>query len=102
MIFVTVLTCFIYGGREMKTHGSQMSGVDTFNPKTWSTAIGFSVYFFEGIGVVLPINEITAKPESYWKVVIAVLVTTATISVFFGLYCCFAWGDKLDSPLITD
>jgi hypothetical protein len=69
---------------------------------TWSSAIGFSVYYFEGIGVILPISEITAKPDEYYKIVIAVISTTAVLSLIFGNYCCVAWGDNLKSPIITD
>jgi proton-coupled amino acid transporter len=34
-----------------------------FNPKEWPNCIGFAVYSFEGIGVILPIQDITANKE---------------------------------------
>ena len=44
----------------------------------------FSIFSFEGIGVVLPILEITAKPQQYPKVIIAVLITVLVSYVAFG------------------
>lgn len=63
MILITIITVFVYAGKELSLHGSQLDTITKINPTTWSTAIGFSVYYYEGIGVVLPIGEVTAKPE---------------------------------------
>jgi len=45
----------IYGTMDLNKHGSRISEVDVINTKTWADAIGFSVYAYEGIGVILPI-----------------------------------------------
>lgn len=102
MIFLTLLTVIIYGGKHLKDNGSQIGTIQALNSETWSTAIGFSVYYYEGIGVILPVGEVTAKPESYRYVVIGVIFASAAICLLFGNYCCLAWGDQLTTPLITD
>ena len=63
--------------------------------------IGTSVYSYEGIGVILPILEITDKPEQYPKVLMAVLTTVLVVYCFFGEYCLFVYGDLLNDPIIT-
>lgn len=56
MIVLTVIVCCIYGGLYMKQNGGgRLDTVYAFNPVTWSSSIGFSVFSYEGIGTVLPI-----------------------------------------------
>lgn len=63
--------------------------------------IGFSVYSYEGIGIVLPIMDCTSKPEQYHKIFIAVITTVMFLYLFFGEFCLFTYGNKLKLPLIT-
>lgn len=64
------------------------------NSESWASAIGFSVYAFEGIGLILPIQDVSKYPETYWKVVLAVIISVCTVYISFGIFCAFAWGDK--------
>jgi len=69
---------------------------------SYGHAIGFSVYTFEGIGVILPIMDVTAKPEQYFKVLAITVTAIAVLYIVFTEYCIFAYGiDKLTDPLIT-
>lgn len=102
MILITVITCVAFGAVNLSQEGNRLHTVDTINPVTWSTAIGFAVYAYEGIGMILPVQDITANPKQYPKVMIAVIVFTCFLYTFFGNYACIAWGDELKTPLITD
>ena len=64
--------------------------------------IGSAVYSYEGIGVVLPLMEVTQKPEIYNKILFYVLLTVMLLYVSFGEYCLFIYGELLKTPLITD
>lgn len=63
--------------------------------------IGSAVYSYEGIGVVLPLLEVTEKPELYPKILFYVLLTVLVVYVGFGEFCLFVYGDLLKLPLIT-
>lgn len=77
--------------------------MDYINTSTYADAIGFSVYCFEGIGVIMPVQDITANPKNYRGTVYGVIITVAVLYISFGLFCVIAWGGTLDeSPLITD
>lgn len=78
------------------------SNVKAFNGKLFADAIGFSVYSFEGIGIIIPVKDITANKENYFSVLTAVLVFITACYIFFGLYTAFAWNLDGESPLITD
>ena len=101
MIVITILVVVVYGSYELAREGNQISTVPFINTQTYADAIGFSVYCFEGIGVILPVQDITAKPESYKWIVWGVILTTAVVYIAFGQFCVFAWGQNI-TVLITD
>jgi len=59
MIVITLIVVFVYGGIAMSekkpSPGFSTEGIDFINPVLFPDAIGFAVYAYEGIGVVLPI-----------------------------------------------
>ena len=55
MIVVTMMTVVVYGCINVKDNGIQIKTVDYINTATYADAIGFSVYCFEGIGVIMPV-----------------------------------------------
>lgn len=112
MICLTCSACVIAGGIEINEFGNQIFNskpkagfirpLPFINPSTWSDCIGFSVYAYEGIGLILPVQNVTAKPENYRKVVQAVFVTCLFFYLFFGLYMLDSFGSLNTTPLATD
>lgn len=62
------------------------------------------MYSFEGIGIILPIQDITADKENYFKIVVITTVIITLVYLVFAEYCLFAWYEEFrpDAPLITD
>jgi len=69
----------------------------------WADAIGFSVYTYEGIGVILPIQEVTACKENYYQLLCLTISFIAVLYITFGEFTLIAWGstEDFDKPLIT-
>ena len=59
MIILTMVVICIYAGIDVGKGGWQGASLQAFNPSLWPDAIGFSVYTFEGIGIILPVMDIT-------------------------------------------
>jgi hypothetical protein len=58
MIVITLIVVFVYGGLAMgdrEPSGFDTKDIDFINLALFPDAIGFAVYAYEGIGVVLPI-----------------------------------------------
>jgi len=76
----------------------------------WPDAIGFSVYAFEGIGIILPVQEVTADKKNYYTRLCGVVITICAMFIAFGEYCIFSYGNYdaianpggLENPLIID
>ena len=79
-----------------------LQSVPKFNPDSYSDAIGFSVYAYEGIGLIMPVRDVVKYPETYWKIVYAVILTVLLTYICFGQFCVFAWGSDMKTPLISD
>jgi proton-coupled amino acid transporter len=54
MILLALIILVYYGCLNLEKKGRN-TGVPFFNEKTYTDAIGFSVYAFEGIGMILPV-----------------------------------------------
>lgn len=101
LILITTIVILIYASIHLKDDGWG-TGVVALNTSTWLDMIGSAVYSYEGIGVVLPLLEVTQKPEMYPRILFYVLLTVMLLYVSFGEYCLFIYGDLLQTPLITD
>jgi proton-coupled amino acid transporter len=62
MIVLALVVIVWYGIINLDEKGRN-TGVPFINTKTYTDAIGFSVYAFEGIGMILPIQDITKNQE---------------------------------------
>lgn len=69
-------------------------------PSTIAVMIVTGIYAFEGIGTVLPCEWSMAQPESFNKVIVAVLSFVTVNYIVFGLIPYLAFGSDI-SDLIT-
>ena len=60
MVFIALILVSIFASLEIADNG--IKKIDFLTP-TWSFVISYSAFAFEGIGVVLPIREITENKD---------------------------------------
>jgi len=101
LILITTIVIIVYASIQLHDHGWGTGNVP-LNSATWLNMIGSAVYSYEGIGVVLPLLEVTEKPQIYNRILLYVLLTVMILYVSFGEYCLFIYGDLLQKPLITN
>jgi solute carrier family 36 (proton-coupled amino acid transporter) len=70
----------------------------------WPNAIGFAVFAFEGVGIVLPVQDMTADKDRYFKVVCFTVCSIAALYIGFSELCLYAWYGRFNPnmPLITE
>lgn len=66
------------------------------------STLGFSIYAYEGIGIVMPVLATSAKPERFKEMLIYAFITLVIIFVAFSELCYMAWGSNDDQPIITE
>lgn len=89
MIVITVIVVIYYGILEFPLDKDKKEPVKLIYQ--FGSAIGFSAYSFEGIGLILPVQEITEDKAVYKKIVMLVIFTCCSIYLFFGYFCTAAW-----------
>lgn len=63
----------------------------------WSQGFGFSIYAYEGIGIILPVQAVTKDPDNYFKIVASVILFVAFMFISFGLFCSYIWQTGIES-----
>lgn len=63
--------------------------------------VGFAVYSYEGIGIVLPIYQVCGVPDQFNKILFAVCTTVMVSYIAFGEFCYFIYGNALGAPGIS-
>lgn len=101
MIIIAVIAICSYAGVKVNKDGFNGGELKPINYALFPDAIGFAVYTFEGIGVIIPIKEITACKD-YYKILCKVCFFITFIYVVFSEFLVFTYGTDLTTPLITD
>jgi hypothetical protein len=67
LLLLTLLSIITYASIHVeRNNGFTTKGFDAVNFSLWPDAIGFSVYAFEGIGIILPIMEMSENKNQYF------------------------------------
>jgi proton-coupled amino acid transporter len=102
MILISFFVVSIFCFKEIYDSGHVAEGTQMFNSTNFSLAIGFSIFNFEGIGVVMPIMKRTKEPKKFKRQLILALATIITLYIIFGEVCYFTYGNSMDSQIITE
>ena len=73
-----------------------------FNQKDWSLFIGTAIFTFEGIGLLIPIQESMRHPEQFQKSLSGVMVIVTVIFISCGLICYSAFGSKVETVVLLN
>ena len=75
--------------------------IPAYNPGGFWATVGFAIYSYEGIGIVMPVLAKAQKPESFIRVLIYAIFTLAVIFILFGEITALTFGSNLNEPFIT-
>lgn len=77
------------------------SDVSLIKPNGVFTMLGFSIYVYEGIGVLMPIMQACDCPEKFDSILVRAVITLTFFYIGFSLVCNLAWGTMGDKQIIT-
>ena len=84
----------------VQNHG--ISDIAQFNPKDWSLFIGTAIFTFEGIGLIIPIQESMKKPTKFPKVLAYVMVIIIVVFMSMGALSYAAYGSSTRTVIILN
>ncbi|KAK0752045.1 transmembrane amino acid transporter protein-domain-containing protein [Schizothecium vesticola] len=99
-ILVGLAYLFYYDIFTLSTKG--LSDIIYFNKDDWTLFIGTAIFTFEGIGLIIPIQESMRHPEKFPKVMALVMVIITTLFVVMGAVSYAAYGSKTETVVLLN
>jgi len=99
-ILIGLAYLFYYDIFTLATDG--LADIIQFNQKDWTLFIGTAIFTFEGIGLIIPIQESMKQPEKFPKVMGAVMVIITTLFITMGAVSYAAYGSKTETVVLLN
>lgn len=84
----------------VKQHG--VSDIINFNSQDWTLFIGTAIFTFEGIGLIIPIQESMKDPTKFPRVLGLVMIIITTVFISMGALSYAAYGSKTETVVILN
>jgi proton-coupled amino acid transporter len=79
-----------------------IADIKPFNPSTWTLFIGTAIFTYEGIGLIIPIQESMKRPQQFAGVLAGVMVIITVIFLSAGALSYAAYGSATKTVVILN
>ncbi|KAJ9601858.1 hypothetical protein H2200_013657 [Cladophialophora chaetospira] len=76
--------------------------VQLFNPQYYTLTIGASIFTFEGIGLIMPIQSSMKHPEKFEPLLWVIMLINTIIFTSIGALCYATFGDATNIEVISN
>ena len=83
-------------------HAGGVSDIVAFNSHTWTLFIGTAIFTFEGVGLIIPIQESMRQPKRFPGVLALVMVIITVIFLSMGALSYAAFGSTTKTVVILN
>lgn len=98
-ILIGICTIVYYAASDLITAG-HVADIQMINGDKWTLFIGVAIFAFEGIGLIIPIQEAMRKPEDFPKVLFAVVAACVVLFIGIGALGYVTYGDDVKTVII--
>ncbi|KAK2048830.1 transmembrane amino acid transporter [Colletotrichum somersetense] len=84
----------------LSTNG--LSDIILFNRNDWTLFIGTAIFTFEGIGLIIPIQESMKNPKKFPGVMLAVMIIISVVFIGMGAVSYAAYGSKTETVVLLN
>lgn len=99
-IVIGLAYLFYFDILTLNTQG--LSDIIMFNQKDWTLFIGTAIFTFEGIGLIIPIQESMKNPEKFPKVMLVIMIIITTLFTTMGAVSYAAYGSKTETVVLLN
>lgn len=79
-----------------------ISDIANFNPRDWTLFIGTAIFTFEGVGLIIPIQESMMQPSKFPSVLGGVMIGITAIFVGMGAMSYAAFGSATKTVILLN
>lgn len=99
-IVIGLAYLFYYDVLTLSTQG--LADIILFNQKDWTLFIGTAIFTFEGIGLIIPIQESMRNPTKFPKVMFSTMIIMSVIFITMGAVSYAAYGSKTETVVLLN
>ncbi|KAM6522146.1 hypothetical protein FALCPG4_011833 [Fusarium falciforme] len=79
-----------------------LADIIMFNEKDWTLFIGTAIFTFEGIGLIIPVQESMRHPEKFPKVLLIVMIIITVLFIGMGAISYAAYGSHTETVVLLN
>ena len=83
-------------------HLKGISDIRQFNPSNWTLFIGTAIFTFEGVGLILPIQESMKQPHKFPPVLAGVMIFITLLFLVIGALSYAAFGSATKTVVLLN
>lgn len=91
---------FYYDVLTLNQHG--LADIIMFNSGNWTLFIGTAIFTFEGIGLIIPIQESMKNPQKFPRVMFVVMIIITVVFITMGAISYAAYGSKTETVVLLN
>lgn len=76
-----------------------VADIKPFNAHDWTLFVGTAIFTFEGIGLIIPIQDGMRKPQKLPSILLIVMLIIGTIFISMGALSYAAYGSKTQTVM---
>lgn len=99
-ILVGLAYLFYYDILTLSTNG--LADIIMFNKDNWTLFIGTAIFTFEGIGLIIPIQESMSHPEKFPRVLFVVMIIITALFTVMGAVSYAAYGSETETVVLLN
>ncbi|GMM44898.1 Avt3 protein [Pichia kluyveri] len=99
-ILTGISTIIFYTAKDLIKNGP--AEVLMFNKNDWSLFIGVAIFAFEGIGLIIPVQQSMRHPEDFPKILFAVMAVCCVLFISIGWLCYITYGADVQTMIILN
>ncbi|KAL4775560.1 transmembrane amino acid transporter protein-domain-containing protein [Aspergillus nidulans var. acristatus] len=99
-ILLGLVYLFYYDFLTISTQG--VAEIASFNPSTWTLFIGTAIFTYEGVGLIIPIQESMKHPKQFTSVLAGVMVIITIIFLAAGAVSYAAYGHATKTVILLN
>ncbi|EQL01557.1 hypothetical protein G6O67_003022 [Ophiocordyceps sinensis] len=100
--FILIGLAYLFYYDVLTLHANGLADIILFNDKDWTLFIGTAIFTFEGIGLVLPIQESMKHPQKFPRVLFLVMIIITVVFITMGAISYAAYGSKTETVVLLN